>query len=71
MQCVRSKSTQKWIKPILGAMFSTISPCRDARYETLGEQDVSFFKSVLGDRGVITDPSGLDPYNSYVYITIM
>jgi hypothetical protein len=66
MQCVRSKATQKCISPMVGALFSSISPCRDARYGILGEQDVTFFKSVLGDRGVITDPSDLEPYNSYV-----
>ncbi|KAI8477357.1 MAG: hypothetical protein J3K34DRAFT_453004 [Monoraphidium minutum] len=37
---------------------------RGEQYAQLSPDDVAYFRGVLGERGVITDPDALEPYNS-------
>jgi hypothetical protein len=43
---------------------STSALQRGEQYARLEAADVEFFRGVLGDKGVITDPDALEPYNS-------
>lgn len=36
---------------------------RSAQFAELNQDDVAFFRSVLGAKGVVTDPDALEPYN--------
>ena len=42
---------------------STAALMRDARFSQLEDADVTFFESVLGRQGVVTDPHDLQPFN--------
>jgi len=44
---------------------------RSTRFAELTQDDLAFFRSVLGDRGVVTDPDALEPYNKYVVFAAM
>lgn len=39
------------------------APIRDERFSQLTEADISFFRNILGDTGLITDESSLEAYN--------
>ena len=36
---------------------------RDPRFATVTDADLTFFESVLGSAGVVTDPHELQPFN--------
>ncbi len=36
---------------------------RDSRYSKLNDEDLGYFREVLGDKDVFTDPDALEPYN--------
>ena len=42
---------------------------RDPRFSQVTDFDIRFFKDVVGDAGVITDPHQLQPMNTYVFIS--
>ncbi len=37
--------------------------CRNKDYAEIEDHDIAYFKDILGDRGVITDPDALQPLN--------
>jgi hypothetical protein len=39
---------------------------RGSQFAQLTHDDLTFFKEVLGEKGVITDPDALQPYNRCV-----
>ncbi len=45
---------------------SSIPQGRDPSYARVEEEDISFFRGVLGDTGVITDSTALQALNQYV-----
>ena len=36
---------------------------RSDEYATISDRDIAYFQSVLGDRGIVTDPDALQPLN--------
>lgn len=42
---------------------ATTAVARDPSYSRVSEDDIEFFKSVLGDRGVVEDETALEPMN--------
>lgn len=45
---------------------SSIAQVRDPSYARVEEEDISFFRGVLGDTGVVTDSTALQALNQYV-----
>lgn len=37
---------------------------RDPRFARLEQQDIDYFRSVVGETGVLTDPDALQTYNT-------
>lgn len=51
----------------LHARFASSVPLvRDPSYGRVGNEDIKFFKGILGDTGVITDSTALQALNEYV-----
>ena len=42
---------------------SSIPVSRDPAYASINDEDIRVFRSILGDAGVITDSSALEPLN--------
>ena len=57
--CVSSSSVQH------NALLHSVVT-RDPAYSIHNDDDVDFFKSVLGDRGIVQDPATLEPMNRCV-----
>lgn len=49
-------------KLVRNAQTAAATPRRD-EYAAISDRDIAFFRDVLGDRGVITDPDALQPLN--------
>jgi len=51
----------------LRARFASSVPLvRDPSYGRVGNEDINFFRGILGDTGVITDSTALQALNQYV-----
>ena len=45
---------------------SSIPVSRDPAYARINDEDIKIFRGILGDAGVITDSSALEPLNQCV-----
>lgn len=48
------------------ALFATVAHTRSSRFSALNEEDLTFFRNMLGESAVITDHDSLEPYNRQV-----
>ena len=60
----RSASSQTLTKFVRSAQTAAATSRRD-EYAAISDRDINFFRDVLGDRGVVTDPEALQPLNKY------
>lgn len=58
----RTASWQTLTRFVRNAHTAAATTRRD-EYATISDRDITFFRDVLGDRGVVTDPDALQPLN--------
>lgn len=46
--------------------YATVSLERSSAFARVDDTDLSVFESILGSSAVLTDPSDVEPYNTYV-----
>lgn len=66
----RSACLQTILKNFARGAQTAAAISRNKDYAEIHDRDVAYFRDILGDRGVITDPDALQPVNRYSqYIT--
>ena len=57
----RASLSAAWHSTLRAASSYTVP--RDPRFARLEQQDIDYFRSVVGEAGVLTDPDALQTYN--------
>jgi D-2-hydroxyglutarate dehydrogenase len=58
-----SRGPARSLAGLAARYFATASAERSSRFNSLNQDDVGFFRGLLGHGGVITEPGSLEPFN--------